>query len=1075
MNTNPSLHRDFRVWILGSLILALAFSFWWSSRYPSLDAKSSMSGVVELQDSLSFEAIFTVDADAGAVAEVLATFGNWVYINWQGMAFGLALATLLQSLLPLVRNKLSQSRFGSTMLGSLIGIPLGLCVNCSAPMAYSIYKGGGRVETALAAMLSSPALNVVVIGMSVALLPTYLWMVKLVASLILVFALVPLICAYLRPELLRPELLSPDSFNTHPEGTGVPEQQGSHTAENGGDETLSLGGAIRWLAMELSRSFISLLVKMLPLMALAGLIGAVLVTLFPWDSILGLLPGRGYLIMVTAMLALGLFALILPLPIAFDVVLVATLLSTGLAEKYAGVLLFGLGSFSVYSYAVMRKAGLGKIANAVALAVWGLSFGCGAVSHFWGEFNERAAHRDWVRSLSQYEPHQHPQISGEIVAFDQWQKPAPLKSIEFGGDSQIKQFPLYVSQTEPQPWRMKSVDLGLPPDTPSLFSTNLLPYSVFFSIASADLNQDGWLDLITGSYNGIRVYFNTGGQFQLVRSEALAELTKVSQVALADLNNDQYPDLIFSQFRQGNFVAYNGPEGFDNPQKLPSDGSQFSVALAISDFNLDGMPDLMFGNSSMAEIVNQMHPESANSLYLQTGDGWRIVDSPDEPGATLSLLVSDIDNNEHPDIFVGNDFDGGDRYFEFDSSHSSFNPWPLDRLEEVTQTTMSIDSGDIDNDLKLESYHVQVALEPPSSDGNIERTSVFSTAYAFALFRPINPFGDIENRFADGCVDSEDNCRAKTFRTAYSKGWTRYDFEQCKTLLDSPLMDSVMADSGDDIWHCAALVYYEQNMRISTFNDIPLDCSPFGAGFADIRDICELTRANLESGRPQDGTYEGMTPTYPMNSFENLLLQSDESGNYVNRAKALGVNYAGWGWNGKFADLDGDQWQDILVANGWYNTRSDTSNVFFRNLAGEKFDIQTRKAGLIDFSPTYAYSFLDIDNDADLDLVTFSAYGELKSYLNLNSNNHLQVELRDSVGNRFGIGAKIVIRYGEFGQQLRELKASGGFQSRDPLIAHFGLGDESLVKEIQVTTLDGREYVFSAEFAAGNRFRLHLD
>lgn len=38
-------------------------------------------------------------------------------------------------------------------------------------------------------------------------------------------------------------------------------------------------------------------------------------------------------------------------------------------------------------------------------------------------------------------------------------------------------------------------------------------------------------------------------------------------------------------------------------------------------------------------------------------------------------------------------------------------------------------------------------------------------------------------------------------------------------------------------------------------------------------------------------------------------------------AKAMGLNITGWTWNAKFADLDGDQWQDLYAANGWHEKR----------------------------------------------------------------------------------------------------------------------------------------------------------
>jgi len=42
------------------LVAALAFQFWTQSRYPSLNEKAMMSGAMQLEDSLSFEALIPV-------------------------------------------------------------------------------------------------------------------------------------------------------------------------------------------------------------------------------------------------------------------------------------------------------------------------------------------------------------------------------------------------------------------------------------------------------------------------------------------------------------------------------------------------------------------------------------------------------------------------------------------------------------------------------------------------------------------------------------------------------------------------------------------------------------------------------------------------------------------------------------------------------------------------------------------------------------------------------------------------------------------------------------------------------
>ena len=88
--------------------------------------------------------------------------------------------------------------------------------------------------------------------------------------------------------------------------------------------------------------------------------------------------------------------------------------------------------------------------------------------------------------------------------------------------------------------------------------------------------------------------------------------------------------------------------------------------------------------------------------------------------------------------------------------------------------------------------------------------------------------------------------------------------------------------------------------------------------------------------------------------------------------------------------------------------------------------------------------------------------------------NAISIELRDGVGNRFGIGSRIVIHYGPegAGHQLREIKASGGFLSMDPAVAHFGLAGERQVARIEVNWSTGEKSLLTGPFEAGYRYRI---
>jgi hypothetical protein len=168
------------------------------------------------------------------------------------------------------------------------------------------------------------------------------------------------------------------------------------------------------------------------------------------------------------------------------------------------------------------------------------------------------------------------------------------------------------------------------------------------------------------------------------------------------------------------------------------------------------------------------------------------------------------------------------------------------------------------------------------------------------------------------------------------------------------------------------------------------------------------------------------------------------------------------------------------VVNGtWLHPGKAPSNILFRNLKGERFRDDTQDFGLQDFIVVSAYTYVDFDRDGDLDIITNSVSGPIRVYRNNESQNHsVSVELRDYLGNRFGIGAKIVIHYASGGgpesrrHQIREIKSGGGFLSFDPLVAHFGLGKFEVVEQIEIQWPDGESTTVEGPFSAGARYRI---
>src|SRR5205085_12072671 len=158
--------------------------------YPSLQGKASADPNEALSTPLGFERFFPEPPADQVLRHIGWTALEWGITNRQGMTFGLLLAAGMLTLLPLLRRSRG-GKLAGAFRGLLVGAPLGVCVNCAAPIAQGMLKGGGRVETALATLFSSPTFNVIVIGIVLTLFPWYLAALKILSGLVLVLVVAP--------------------------------------------------------------------------------------------------------------------------------------------------------------------------------------------------------------------------------------------------------------------------------------------------------------------------------------------------------------------------------------------------------------------------------------------------------------------------------------------------------------------------------------------------------------------------------------------------------------------------------------------------------------------------------------------------------------------------------------------------------------------------------------------------------------------------------------------------------------------------------------------------------------------
>ncbi|MGI9430939.1 MAG: permease, partial [Myxococcota bacterium] len=348
-----------------AIISYLGISFWAGSRYPSLNEKATMGGETRFEDPLGFDVIVPLAPADVLPVRVLKTTANWAYTNKRGMTFGVLFGAALMGVFSLLRKKSYKSSIANSALGIAVGAPLGVCVNCATPIAQGIHSAGARLETTLATMLSSPTLNIIVVTMLFALFPPYLIAIKIGLTLLFILAGIPLLARYIAKHH-GAELA--EDLTISDEACPIDLMQPDAPADE------SWFQAAIWTVKSFVSNLWWIFKRTVPLMLVAGFLGALVITVLPWDTLAGLFEGRGgrlydligefgvALLGILVVCGVGIF---LPVPIAFDVIIVAILLGAGMPVHYAMGLLFTLGIFSIYSFSVVWR----DISKQVAIAV----------------------------------------------------------------------------------------------------------------------------------------------------------------------------------------------------------------------------------------------------------------------------------------------------------------------------------------------------------------------------------------------------------------------------------------------------------------------------------------------------------------------------------------------------------------------------------------------------------------------------------------------------------------------------------------------------------------------------------
>ncbi len=528
--------------------------------------------------------------------------------------------------------------------------------------------------------------------------------------------------------------------------------------------------------------------------------------------------------------------------------------------------------------------------------------------------------------------------------------------------------------------------------------------------------------------------------------------------------------------------------------------------VGVGDFNNDGLPDIYFTGNRVP-----------NKLYLNRG-GMKFEDVTDAAGVggnqkwCKGVSVIDINNDGLPDIYVcasvllpaserknllyinqGVDKKTGIPVFKEQAAEYG--------LADSAGTQMAA-FFDYDNDGDLDVYLLVNELDgtypnefrPIRKDGSWPNTDkLLRNDWNDSLKHPV--FTDVSKQAG---ILIEGYGLGVNITDINNDGWK--DIYVSNDYLSN---NHLYINNKNGTFTDRSAEYFKHTSKNAMGNDVA-DIN--NDGLADIIEMDMAPAGNYRLKKMMNDmsyqTYQnfaqyGYMHQYPRNTLQlNQGPRPLEDGSagppiFSEIAYYAGVAHTDWSWAPLAIDADNDGYRDLLISNGLPKDMSDLdfiayrkspmantprsemlkqlpsvkiSNYIFHNNGDLSFTDKTKEWGW-DF-PTFSagMAYADFDGDGDIDVVinnTNMVATLLENTLNDrkdHKNNFLRIQLRGDTLNRNGLGAIIRIYY-QGKQQFYEYTPYRGYMSSVENIAHFGLGNISLVDSAVVVWPNGKKQV----------------
>ncbi len=246
-------------------------------------------------------------------------------------------------------------------------------------------------------------------------------------------------------------------------------------------------------------------------------------------------------------------------------------------------------------------------------------------------------------------------------------------------------------------------------------------------VGVGDFNRDGLPDLFFGaSQASCRLYLNLGNHhFEDITKKAGLETTSwCTGVSVVDINNDGYPDIYVCVsgnvpgVKRKNLLFINNHDltFTESASEYGLADTSYSTQAAFFDYDRDGRLDMYLVNHELHPAVAQNdivkpdlsgHSIRSDKLYKNMG----ILPGTNHPyfkdvslsagikddGYGLGVVVSDLNGDGWPDLYVTNDYLSNDLLW-LNNRNGTFTNVIAESLGHQSYSSMGVDAADINND-----------------------------------------------------------------------------------------------------------------------------------------------------------------------------------------------------------------------------------------------------------------------------------------------------------------------------------------------------------------------------------------